>query len=161
MTALFDGGNATEHAEAAADAVRAINHITSWPAALGDPAEAYTVLGHLAAVAAMLPQAFVQISRQVTAWHDAGLIGIDPGTRYHDSPTKPSPTSTPPSPSPPTPQVPSTARSRTPPTSWPTPTTSTRTATPTSSAGWVPDARRRRPDRADPIAGAAPAAPLG
>jgi hypothetical protein len=83
MTALFDGRTATEHAEAATDAVRAINHITSWPAGLNDPAEAYTVLGHLAAVAAMVPQAFVQISRQVTAWHDAGLIGIDPGTRYH------------------------------------------------------------------------------
>jgi hypothetical protein len=83
MTAVFDGRSATEHAEAATDAVRAINHITSWPAGLDDPSEAYTVLGHLAAVAAMLPQAFVQISRQVTAWHDAGLIGIDPGTRYH------------------------------------------------------------------------------
>jgi hypothetical protein len=83
MTALFDGRTATEHAEAATDAIRAITHITSWPAALNDPAEAYTMLGHLAAGAAMLPQAFAQISRQVTAWHDAGLIGIDPGTRYH------------------------------------------------------------------------------
>jgi hypothetical protein len=83
MTAVFDGRTATEHAEAATDAVRAINHITSWPAGLHDPAEAYTVLGHLAAVAAMLPQTFGQISRQVTAWHDAGQIGIDPGTRYH------------------------------------------------------------------------------
>jgi hypothetical protein len=84
MTALFDGRSATEHAEAATDAVRAINHITSSPTGLDDPAEAYTMLGHLVAVAAMLPQAFVQISRHVTAWHDAGLIGIDPGTRYHD-----------------------------------------------------------------------------
>jgi hypothetical protein len=25
----------------------------------------------------------VQISRHVATWHDAGLIGIDPGTRYH------------------------------------------------------------------------------
>jgi hypothetical protein len=83
MTALFDGRSAAQHAEAATDAVRAINHITGWPAGLDDPAEAYTVLGHLAAVAAMLPQAFAQISRHVTAWHDAGLIGIDPGTRYH------------------------------------------------------------------------------
>jgi hypothetical protein len=83
MTALFDGRSATEHGEAATDAARAINHITSWPAGLAYPSEAHTILGHLAAVAATLPQAFVQIRRHVAAWHDDGLIGIDPGTRYH------------------------------------------------------------------------------
>jgi hypothetical protein len=83
MSAVFDGRTAAQHAEATTAAVRAISHITGWPAGLDYPSEAYTVLGHLAAVAAMVPQALVQISRQVTAWHDAGLIGIDPGTRYH------------------------------------------------------------------------------
>jgi hypothetical protein len=83
MTAVFDGRTAADHAEAATDAVRAINHITSWPAGLDDPSEAYTVLGHLAAVAARLSQAFVQISRHISTWHNAGLLGIDPGTRYH------------------------------------------------------------------------------
>jgi hypothetical protein len=83
MNALFDGRAATEHAATATEAVRAINHITSWPAGLDYPSQAYTVLGHLAAVAAMVPQAFLQISRHVAAWYDAGLLGIDPGTRYH------------------------------------------------------------------------------
>src|SRR6266496_4395540 len=82
MTAVFDGRTATEHAEAATDAVRAINHITGWPAGLAYPSEAYRVLGQLATVAARLPQACKQITRQLITWDSAGLIGFDPGTTY-------------------------------------------------------------------------------
>ena len=41
----------------------------------------------LATVAARLPQACHQIAAQLTGWHAAGYIGIDPGTRYADNPT--------------------------------------------------------------------------
>jgi len=44
------------------------------------------VLGQLATVAARLPQACQQITAQLAGWRDAGLIGIDPGTRYSDNP---------------------------------------------------------------------------
>lgn len=86
MTALFDGRNATEHAAAAAEAARAINHITGWPAGLTYPSDAYQVLGDLARAAAMLPQACRQIADQLDDWHAAGLIGIDPATRYAGDP---------------------------------------------------------------------------
>ena len=83
----FDGRDVREHAEAAADAVRAINHITGWPDGLAYPSDAYAVLGQLATVAARLPQACHQIAAQLAGWHAAGHIGIDPGTRYADNPT--------------------------------------------------------------------------
>jgi hypothetical protein len=86
MTAVFDGRTATEHAEAATDAVRAINHITGRPAGLDYPSEAYTILGHLAAVAAMLPQACMQIDRTLARWHAAEPIGIDRGTKWAGDP---------------------------------------------------------------------------
>jgi hypothetical protein len=88
MTALFDGRSATEHAEAAAEAVRAINHITGWPPGRGlaYPSEAYRVLGQLATVAARLPQACTQIIRQLITWDSAGQLGFDPGTTYAGHP---------------------------------------------------------------------------
>lgn len=86
MTAVFDGRTATEHAEAAADAVRAINHITGWPAGLTYPSEAYRVLGQLATVAARLPQACEQIARQLRRWSDAGQVGVDAGTTWAGNP---------------------------------------------------------------------------
>ena len=87
MTALFDGRSAAEHAEAATEAVRAINHITGWPAGLTYPAEAYRVLGQLATVAARLPQACEQIARQLRCWSDARHIGIDTGTTWAGNPS--------------------------------------------------------------------------
>jgi hypothetical protein len=85
MTALFDGRTATEHADAA-DAVRAINHITGWPTGLTYPSEAYTVLGQLATLAARLPQACTQITRQLITWNSAGQLGFDPGTTHAGHP---------------------------------------------------------------------------
>jgi hypothetical protein len=86
MTAAFDGHSATEHAEAAADAVRAINHITGRPAGLTYPSEAYRIVGQLATVAARLPQACEQITRQLRRWSDAGQVGIDAGTTWAGNP---------------------------------------------------------------------------
>jgi hypothetical protein len=82
MTALFDGRSATEHAEAATEAVRAINHINSSQNVLDKPSEAYRVLGQLATLAARLPQACKQITRQLITWDSAGQLGFDPGTTY-------------------------------------------------------------------------------
>jgi hypothetical protein len=88
MTAAFDGRSATEHAEAAAEAVRAINHITGWPAGhgLSYPSDAYAVVERLAALAAMLPQACMQIDRTLARWHAAEQIGIDRGTKWAGDP---------------------------------------------------------------------------
>jgi hypothetical protein len=86
MTAVLDGRTAAVPADAAADAVRAINHITGWPRGLVYPSETYRVLGQLATVAARLPQACEQIARKLAIWRDAGHLGIDPGTRHVGDP---------------------------------------------------------------------------
>jgi hypothetical protein len=79
----FDGLDVTEHAFAAAEAIRAINHITSWRGGgMTYPSDAHAVLTALAAAAAMLPQAVNQIAAVVRAMHAGALIGIDPGTRW-------------------------------------------------------------------------------
>ncbi|HEY3718414.1 MAG TPA: hypothetical protein VGL39_28150 [Jatrophihabitantaceae bacterium] len=83
----FDGRDVREHAAAAAEAVRAINHITGWPHGMTYPSDAYSVLSRLAAVAAMLRQAFGQIDRQLAAWHAAGHVGIDRGTPFAGNPS--------------------------------------------------------------------------
>jgi hypothetical protein len=82
----FDGRDVREHANSAAAAVRAINHITGWPHGMTYPSDAYTVLGRLASVAAMVPQAVGQIDHTVTGWHAAGHIGIDRGQPFAANP---------------------------------------------------------------------------
>jgi hypothetical protein len=83
----FDGLDVIEHAGAAAEAIRAINHITSWRGGgMTYPSDAYAVLTGLAATAAMLPQAVNQIAAVVRAMHAGALIGIDPGTRWEGDP---------------------------------------------------------------------------
>ncbi len=74
-----------EHADAAAEAIRAINHLTLW-GGLAYPAEAYQLLGDLATLAYRLPQAFAQLARQLDDWHTAGRVRIDPGTEFANSP---------------------------------------------------------------------------
>jgi hypothetical protein len=83
---VFDGLTAVEHAEAAAEAIRAINHLTINDTALGYPSDAWRLVGQLATLTARLPQAFEQITGQLNRWQQAGLIGIDPGTRYAGDP---------------------------------------------------------------------------
>jgi len=87
-TSAFDGKTACEHADEAAAAIRAINHVTSHDTALPSPADAYRLLGVLATMAAGLPQAFAQVTRQLNRWHADGLIGIDPGTSYAGHPDR-------------------------------------------------------------------------
>src|SRR6266536_2443939 len=74
-----------EHADAAAKAIRAINHLTLW-GGLAYPAEAYQLLGDLATLAYRLPQALAQLARQLDDWHTAGRVRIDPGTEFADNP---------------------------------------------------------------------------
>ena len=84
----FDGKTACEHADEAAAAIRAINHLTCDDTALPFPADAYRLLGLLATMAGRLPQAFGQVTRQLNRWHEDDLIGIDPGTRYAGDPDR-------------------------------------------------------------------------
>ena len=87
-TSAFDGKTACEHADEAAAAIRAINHLTFHDTALPFPPDAYRLLGVLATMAARLPQAFEQVTRQLNRWHEDGLIGIDPGTSYAGDPDR-------------------------------------------------------------------------
>jgi hypothetical protein len=84
--AVFDGKTATEHAEDAAQAIRAINHLTFHASALAYPSDAWRLIGQLNVLAARLPQAFRQIAHLLQRWQDAGQVGIDPGTRYAGNP---------------------------------------------------------------------------
>jgi hypothetical protein len=83
---VFNGKTAIEHAAAAAEAIRAINHLTRHASALPYPCDAYAVLGRLAWMASMLPQACQQITQRLEKLDDDGLIGIDPGTHYAGQP---------------------------------------------------------------------------
>ena len=85
-TPVFDGKTATEHAETAAQAIRAINHLTIWAGGLADPSDACRLVGHMSTLASRLPQAFEQIARELQRWQEAGQVGIDPGTRYAGNP---------------------------------------------------------------------------
>lgn len=83
---VFDGKTALEDAETAAEAIRAINHLTINDTALAYPSDAWRLVGQLATLTARLPQAFEQITGQLNRWQRGGLIGMDPGTRYADNP---------------------------------------------------------------------------
>ena len=74
-----------EHADAAAEAIRAINHLTLC-GGLDYPAEAYQLLGDLAVMVIRLPQALAQLARQLDDWQSAGLVRIDAGTEFEDNP---------------------------------------------------------------------------
>jgi hypothetical protein len=80
--AVQDGLTAVEHAQTAADAVRAINHLTYHDTALPYPADSWRLLTHLATAAHRLPQALDQTARHMASRRERGLIGIDPGTDY-------------------------------------------------------------------------------
>jgi O-acetylhomoserine/O-acetylserine sulfhydrylase-like pyridoxal-dependent enzyme len=85
---VFDGLTACEHAEAAAEAIRAINHLTLHDGALPYPSDAYRLLGGLITLAERLPQALQQTAQRVNRWQDAGELGIDPGTDYAADPDR-------------------------------------------------------------------------
>jgi hypothetical protein len=72
-------------AEAAAEAVRALNHTTrSSAGALTGPADAYAVLGNLALLAGRLPQALTQLREYIAAEHAAGRLRIVDGQHRGD-----------------------------------------------------------------------------
>jgi hypothetical protein len=85
---VFDGLTACEHAEAAAEAIRAINHVTVHNAALPYPSDAYRLIGALITLAERLPQALQQTAQRITRWADAGELGIDTGTDYAADPDR-------------------------------------------------------------------------
>jgi len=69
-----------ELARTAAEAVRALNHATLGGDGLGEPADAYTVLGELSLAASGLPQLLGQVGRWLAAGLAAGRLGCDDGT---------------------------------------------------------------------------------
>jgi hypothetical protein len=85
---VFNGKTAWEHAEAGAEAIRAINHVTLHDRALPHPADAYRLLGELITLAERLPQALQQTAQRITRWQDAGELGIDAGTAYAGDPAR-------------------------------------------------------------------------
>jgi hypothetical protein len=67
-------------AQSAAEAIRSLNHATAGQDGLGQPADAYAVLGELSLAASRLPQLLGQVSRWLTAALVAGQLGCDDGT---------------------------------------------------------------------------------
>jgi hypothetical protein len=67
-------------ARAAAEAVRALNHLTLGADGLGQPADAYEVLGELSLAAARIPQLLGQLGRWLAAALASGRLGCDDGT---------------------------------------------------------------------------------
>jgi hypothetical protein len=67
-------------ARAAAEAVRALNHAALGGDGLGQPADAYEVLGELSLTASRLPQLLGQVGRWLAAALAAGRLGCDDGT---------------------------------------------------------------------------------
>jgi hypothetical protein len=85
---VFNGKSACEHAEAAAEAIRAINHVTFHDRALPYPSDAYRLIGELITLAERLPQALQQTAQRINRWQDAGELGIDAGTAYAGDPER-------------------------------------------------------------------------
>jgi hypothetical protein len=77
MTSVFENKTAIGHAKVAAEAIRAINHLTMHHTRLPYPTHAYQVISELVTLAGRLPQAFRQIAAQVQYWAEAGELGID------------------------------------------------------------------------------------
>jgi hypothetical protein len=82
MTSVFDGHTAVEHAETAAAAIRAINHLTYHDTALPYPSDAWRLIGELGSLAYRLRQALEQTATLIRRQHESGLVGVDAGTVY-------------------------------------------------------------------------------
>jgi hypothetical protein len=67
-------------ARTAAEAVRSLNHLTLGGGGLGQPADAYEVLGELSLAASRIPQLLGQVGRWLAAALAAGRLGCDDGT---------------------------------------------------------------------------------
>jgi hypothetical protein len=90
---IVDGSeqSACRHAEAAAKAIRSLNHATH-PAddfpGLQYPSDLYRVLGELSLLCERLPQALRQLVRFLDRQLDANLIAIDAGTEFAGHPER-------------------------------------------------------------------------
>jgi hypothetical protein len=67
-------------ARSAAEAIRSLNHATLGGDGLGQPADAYAVLGELSVAASRLPQLLGQVGTWLAAALAAGRLGCDDGT---------------------------------------------------------------------------------
>ena len=67
-------------ARSAAGAIRSLNHATLGGDGLGQPADAYEVLGELSLAASRLPQLLGQVGTWLAAALAAGRLGCDDGT---------------------------------------------------------------------------------
>jgi hypothetical protein len=67
-------------ARSAAEAIRGLNHATLGGDGLGQPADAYEVLGELSLAASGLPQLLGQVGRWLAAALAGGRLGCDDGT---------------------------------------------------------------------------------
>lgn len=67
-------------ARTAAEAIRSLNHATLGGDGLGQPADAYAVLGELSLAASRLPQLLGQVGRWLAAALAAGRLACDDGT---------------------------------------------------------------------------------
>jgi hypothetical protein len=67
-------------ARSAAEAVRSLNHATAGRDGLGQPADAYEILGELSLAASRLPQLLGQLSRWLATALAAGRLGCDDST---------------------------------------------------------------------------------
>jgi hypothetical protein len=74
---------AADHAQAAAEAIRALNHVTlrcGDVAGYAWPADVAAVIGHLCTLAERLPQALEQADRWLTGRLREARVGTDDGT---------------------------------------------------------------------------------
>jgi hypothetical protein len=67
-------------ARTAAGAVRSLNHATLGGDGLGQPADAYELIGELALATAGLPQLLAQVGQWLASALAAGRLGCDDGT---------------------------------------------------------------------------------
>jgi hypothetical protein len=67
-------------ARTAAGAVRSLNHATLSGDGLGQPADAYELIGELALATAGLPQLLAQVGQWLASALAAGRLGCDDGT---------------------------------------------------------------------------------
>jgi hypothetical protein len=73
------------NADAAAEAIRAINHLTLSPRdGWQYPGDAYSTVGNLTQMAMMLPQALEQIERLIVDLNEAGHLRSDKDQLEHD-----------------------------------------------------------------------------
>lgn len=72
-------------ARTAAEALRSLNHLTRGEDGLGQPADAYGLIGELSLAASRLPQLLDQVSGWLDRSLDGGRLGTEDGTDPADA----------------------------------------------------------------------------